>query len=50
VPIQTAFLDAGAVHRAATSHQTHNLSETVPDEVLPTLAALRAKGPRLVVR
>lgn len=25
-------------------HQTHNLWETVPDEVLPALAALRAKA------
>src|SRR5580765_820279 len=30
-------------------HQTHNLWETVPDEVLPALAALRAAGLRLVV-
>jgi HAD superfamily hydrolase (TIGR01509 family) len=32
-----------------TYHQTHNLWETVPDEVLPALAALRASGRRLVV-
>jgi HAD superfamily hydrolase (TIGR01509 family) len=30
-------------------HQTHNLWETVPDEVRPSLAALRARGFRLVV-
>jgi HAD superfamily hydrolase (TIGR01509 family) len=30
-------------------HQTHNLWETVPDEVLPALAALRDSGRRLVV-
>jgi len=30
-------------------HQTHNLWETVPDEVAPALAALRARGFRLVV-
>jgi len=30
-------------------HQTHNLWETVPDEVRPSLAALRAAGLRLVV-
>ena len=30
-------------------HQTHNLWDTVPDEVRPALAALRARGFRLVV-
>lgn len=30
-------------------HQTHNLWETVPDEVVPALAALRRRGFRLVV-
>jgi HAD superfamily hydrolase (TIGR01509 family) len=30
-------------------HQTHNLWETVPDEVKPSLAALRTAGFRLVV-
>ena len=32
-----------------TYHQTYNLWETVPDEVLPSLVALRASGRRLVV-
>jgi len=32
-----------------TYHQTYHLWETVPDEVLPSLAALRASGRRLVV-
>jgi HAD superfamily hydrolase (TIGR01509 family) len=50
--------EAGVALSAATSaalaelhvyHQTHNLWETVPDEVRPSLAALRARGFRLVV-
>ena len=40
---------AAALAELHTYHQTHNLWETVPDEVLPALAALRAKGLRLVV-
>lgn len=52
------FREAGTVIGPATNaaladlhayHQTHNLWETVPDEVLPALAALRASGRRLVV-
>jgi HAD superfamily hydrolase (TIGR01509 family) len=40
---------AAALAELQVYHQTHNLWETVPDEVLPALAALRAKGFRLVV-
>jgi len=40
---------ATALAELHTYHQTHNLWETVPDEVLPALAALRATGRRLVV-
>ncbi|HEX3646229.1 MAG TPA: HAD family hydrolase [Vicinamibacterales bacterium] len=40
---------AAALAELHTYHQTHNLWETVPAEVLPALAALRAKGLRLVV-
>src|SRR3954462_8979412 len=40
---------AAALAELHTYHQTHNLWETVPDEVLPSLAALRASGRRLVV-
>jgi hypothetical protein len=32
-----------------TYHQTYNPWETVPDEVVPALAALRAGGRRLIV-
>ena len=50
--------EAGVALREATAaalaelhvyHQTHNLWETVPDEVRPSLAALRRCGFRLVV-
>jgi HAD superfamily hydrolase (TIGR01509 family) len=47
VPLSDAT--AAALVELHTYHQTHNLWETVPDEVLPALAALRAKGLRLVV-
>jgi HAD superfamily hydrolase (TIGR01509 family) len=47
VPLSDAT--AAALAELHTYHQTHNLWETVPDEVLPALAALRAKGLRLVV-
>jgi len=40
---------AAALAELHAYHQTHNLWETVPDEVLPALAALRAAGLRLVV-
>jgi putative hydrolase of the HAD superfamily len=40
---------AAALAELHTYHQTHNLWETVPDEVRPSLAALRAAGLRLVV-
>jgi len=40
---------AAALAELHTYHQTYNLWETVPDEVWPALAALRAKGFRLVV-
>jgi HAD superfamily hydrolase (TIGR01509 family) len=40
---------AAALSQLHTYHQTHNLWETVPDEVRPALAALRASGRRLVV-
>ena len=47
VPLSDAT--AAALAELHTYHQTHNLWETVPDEVWPALAALRAKGFRLVV-
>jgi HAD superfamily hydrolase (TIGR01509 family) len=47
VPLSDAT--AAALAELHAYHQTHNLWETVPDEVLPALAALRAKGLRLVV-
>jgi HAD superfamily hydrolase (TIGR01509 family) len=47
VPLSDAT--TAALSELHTYHQTHNLWETVPDEVLPALAALRAKGLRLVV-
>jgi putative hydrolase of the HAD superfamily len=40
---------AAALQQLHTYHQTYNLWETVPDEVRPSLAALRAAGRRLVV-
>jgi HAD superfamily hydrolase (TIGR01509 family) len=40
---------AAALAELHTYHQTYNLWETVPDEVIPALAALRASGRRLVV-
>jgi HAD superfamily hydrolase (TIGR01509 family) len=40
---------AAALAELHTYHETYNLWETVPDEVLPSLAALRASGRRLVV-
>jgi HAD superfamily hydrolase (TIGR01509 family) len=40
---------AAALAELHTYHQTYNLWETVPDEVVPALAALRAAGFRLVV-
>jgi len=47
VELSTATADALAeLHRY---HQTSNLWETVPDEVRPALAALRARGHRIVV-
>jgi HAD superfamily hydrolase (TIGR01509 family) len=47
VPLSDAT--AAALAELHTYHQTHNLWETVPDEVRPALTALRAKGLRLVV-
>jgi len=47
VPLSDAT--AAALAELHTYHQTHNLWETVPDEVWPALAALRARGFRLVV-
>jgi HAD superfamily hydrolase (TIGR01549 family) len=47
IPLTAAT--AAALAELHTYHQTHNLWETVPDEVLPSLAALRASGLRLVV-
>jgi HAD superfamily hydrolase (TIGR01509 family) len=47
VPLSEAT--AAALAELHTYHQTHNLWETVPDEVRPALAALRASGRRLVV-
>jgi HAD superfamily hydrolase (TIGR01509 family) len=47
VPLSDAT--AAALAELHTYHQTHNLWETVPDEVHPALTALRAKGLRLVV-
>jgi putative hydrolase of the HAD superfamily len=40
---------AAALAELHAYHQTQNLWETVPDEVRPSLAALRARGLRLVV-
>lgn len=40
---------AAALAELHTYHQTYNLWETVPDEVMPALAAFRATGRRLVV-
>ena len=40
---------AAALAELHAYHQTHNLWETVPAEVMPALAALRARGFRLVV-
>jgi putative hydrolase of the HAD superfamily len=40
---------AAALAELHTYHQTYNLWETVPDEVMPALAAFRARGRRLVV-
>ncbi len=47
VPLSDAT--AAALAELHVYHQTHNLWETVPDEVMPALAALRANGYRLVV-
>jgi HAD superfamily hydrolase (TIGR01509 family) len=47
VPLSDAT--ATALAELHTYHQTHNLWETVPEDVRPALAALRAKGLRLVV-
>jgi HAD superfamily hydrolase (TIGR01509 family) len=47
VPLSDAT--AAALAELHVYHQTHNLWETVPDEVRPSLAALRAAGLRLVV-
>jgi HAD superfamily hydrolase (TIGR01509 family) len=47
IPLSDAT--AAALAELHTYHQTHNLWETVPDEVQPSLAALRARGFRLVV-
>ena len=47
IPLSDAT--AAALAELHAYHQTHNLWETVPDEVRPALAALRAGGFRLVV-
>lgn len=47
IPLSDAT--AAALAELHTYHQTFNLWETVPDEVRPSLAALRARGFRLVV-
>ena len=47
IPLSDAT--AAALAELHVYHQTHNLWETVPDEVRPSLAALRARGFRLVV-
>jgi HAD superfamily hydrolase (TIGR01509 family) len=47
VPLSAAT--AAALAELHTYHQTHNLWESIPDEVRPSLAALRASGLRLVV-
>ena len=47
IPLSSAT--AAALAELHAYHQTHNLWETVPDEVLPSLAALRGAGFRLVV-
>jgi HAD superfamily hydrolase (TIGR01509 family) len=47
--VELSDATAAALAELHTYHQTYNLWETVPDEVLPSLAALRASGRRLVV-
>jgi putative hydrolase of the HAD superfamily len=47
IPLSDAT--AAALAELHTYHQTFNLWESVPDEVLPSLAALRAAGFRLAV-
>jgi HAD superfamily hydrolase (TIGR01509 family) len=47
--IELSDATAAALSDLHAYHQTHNLWETVPDEVRPSLAALRAAGFRLVV-
>lgn len=47
IPISDATM--AALDELHVYHETHNLWETVPDEVPPSLAALRAAGFRLVV-
>jgi putative hydrolase of the HAD superfamily len=47
IPLSDAT--AAALAELHAYHQTYNLWETIPDEVLPSLAALRALGFRLVV-
>jgi len=47
IPLSDAT--AAALAELHVYHQTYNLWETVPDEVRPALAALRARGFRLVV-
>jgi putative hydrolase of the HAD superfamily len=47
--VELSDATAAALAELHTYHQTYNLWETVPDEVLPSLAALRATGRRLVV-
>ena len=49
VGIPLSDTTAAALAELHAYHQTHNLWETVPDEVRPALAALRARGFRLVV-
>ncbi len=47
--VELSDATAAALAELHTYHQTHNLWETVPAEVRPSLAALRAAGLRLVV-
>jgi putative hydrolase of the HAD superfamily len=47
--VELSDATAAALAELHTYHETYNLWETVPDEVLPSLAALRAAGLRLVV-
>jgi HAD superfamily hydrolase (TIGR01509 family) len=47
--VELSDATAAALAELHAYHQTHNLWETVPAEVLPSLAALRAAGLRLVV-